>query len=87
MILIIPPFNALDDTEAVLDWFKIEPILSLIYASKTGRPSYPHGLAQTRFMGLAQNMTAYGIAAIAHNLRKGARFLTLYGLPNPNCAG
>ena len=42
-----------------------------------------YGLGRTRFMGLAKNMTAYGIAAIAHNLRKGARFLTLYGLPDP----
>jgi len=46
-----------------------------------------YGLARTRFMGLAKNMTAYGIAAIAHNLRKGAKFLTLYGLPDPNYAG
>ena len=33
-----PALHALDDTEAVLDWSKIEPILSSIYASKTGRP-------------------------------------------------
>lgn len=33
-------------------------------------------LARTRFMGLAKNMTAYGIAAIAHNLRKGTKFLS-----------
>ena len=46
-----------------------------------------YGLARTRFMGLAKNRTAYGIAAIAHNLRKGAKFLTLYGLPDPNYAG
>ena len=46
-----------------------------------------YGLARTRFMGLAKNMTAYGIAAIAHNLRKGAKFLTLYGLPDLNYAG
>ena len=46
-----------------------------------------YGLARTRFMGLAKNMTAYGIAAIAHNLRKGANFLTLYGLPDKNYAG
>ncbi|MBT5931271.1 MAG: transposase, partial [Rhodobacteraceae bacterium] len=45
------------------------------------------GLARTRFMGLAKNRTAYGIAAIAHNLRKGTKFLTLYGLPEPNYAG
>ena len=36
-----PALHALDDTEAVLDWSKIEPILSPIYAAKTGRPSYP----------------------------------------------
>ena len=29
-----------------------------------------YGLVQTRFMGLVKNMTAYGIAAIAHNLRQ-----------------
>jgi len=38
-------------------------------------------------MGLAKNMTADGIAAIAHNLRKDTKFLTLYGLPNPHYAG
>ena len=41
--------HALDDTEAVLDWSKIEPILSSIYAAKTGRPSYP---LLTLFRGL-----------------------------------
>ena len=46
-----------------------------------------YGLARTRFMGLAKNMTAYGIAAITHNIHKGAKFLTLYGLPDPNYAG
>ena len=30
-----------------------------------------YGLARTPFMELAKNMTAYGIAAIAHNLHKG----------------
>jgi len=46
-----------------------------------------YDLARTRPMGLEKNMTAYGIAAIAHNLRKVAKFLTLYGLPEPNYAG
>ena len=46
-----------------------------------------YGLARTPFIGLAKSMTAYGIAAIAHNLRKGAKFLTLYSLPDPNYAG
>ena len=44
------------------------------------------GLARTRFMELAKNRTAYGIAAIAHTIRKGANFLTLYSLPDPNYA-
>jgi len=44
-----PALHALDDTEAVLDWTKFEPILSIIYASKTGRPSYP---LLTLFRGL-----------------------------------
>ena len=40
-----------------------------------------YGLARTRFMGLAKNATVYGLAAMAANIRKGAKFLTLYGLP------
>lgn len=40
-----------------------------------------YGLARTRFMGLAKNTTFYGLAAIAANLSKGAKFLKLYGLP------
>ena len=42
-----------------------------------------YGLARTRFMGLAKNGTVYGIAAMAANIRKGAKFLALYGLPEP----
>ena len=36
-----PILRSLDDTEALLEWPKIEGLLSSIYASKTGRPSYP----------------------------------------------
>jgi IS5 family transposase len=32
---------SLDDTEVPLDWSQIEHLLSSIYSSKTGRPSYP----------------------------------------------
>jgi IS5 family transposase len=46
-----------------------------------------YGLARTRFMGLAKNATAYGIAAMALNIRKGANFLRLYGLPDPGYTG
>jgi len=40
-------------------------------------------LGRTRFLGLAKNSTFYGLAAIAANIRKGARFLGLYGIPTP----
>lgn len=46
-----------------------------------------YGLARTRFMGLAKNATVYGLAAIAANIRKGAKFLLLYGLPDPGYTG
>ena len=46
-----------------------------------------YGLARTRFIGLAKNISFYGIAAIAANIRKGAKFLMLYGLPEPTSIG
>jgi len=46
-----------------------------------------YNLARTRVMGLAKNMTFYGLAALAHNIQKGAKFLTLYGLPAPTPTG
>ena len=46
-----------------------------------------YGLARTRFMRLAKNVTAYGLAAMAHTIRKGAKFLMLYGLPDQSYAG
>ncbi|MDP0562369.1 MAG: transposase [Candidatus Endonucleobacter sp. (ex Gigantidas childressi)] len=36
-----PILRSLDDTEALLEWSEIEKSLSSIYASNTGRPSYP----------------------------------------------
>lgn len=46
-----------------------------------------YGLRRTRFMGLMMNAAHAGLAAIAHNLKKGARFYQLYGLPDPAIAG
>ncbi len=46
-----------------------------------------YGLARTRFMGLKKNLTFYGLAAIASNIKKAAKFLLLYGLPEPAAAG
>lgn len=36
-----PSLQGLEGAEAVLDWSKLEQIMAGIYASKTGRPSYP----------------------------------------------
>jgi len=33
--------QGLDGAKAALDWPKLEQIMARIYASKTGRPSYP----------------------------------------------
>ena len=46
-----------------------------------------YGLARTRLMGLAKNLTLFGLAAIAHNIAKGSKFLTLYGIPSPEPTG
>ncbi len=46
-----------------------------------------YGLARTRFMGLEKNIAFYAMAAMALNIRKGAKFLTLYGLPEREYAG
>ena len=46
-----------------------------------------YGLARTRLMGLPKNLTFYGLAAIAHNIAKGAKFLRLYGLPDTTATG
>jgi IS5 family transposase len=46
-----------------------------------------YGLARTRVMGLAKNTTFYGLAAMAANIRKGAKFLMLYGLPEIEITG
>ena len=42
-----------------------------------------YGLARTRFMGLDRSLTFYGLAAMASNIRKGDKFLTLYGIREP----
>jgi len=38
-------------------------------------------------MWLAKNPTLFGMAAIAHNIQKGAKFLRLYGLAEPPTTG
>ena len=45
------------------------------------------GLGRTRFPGLARNTTFHGLAAVAPDIRKGALFLRLHGLPRPAVEG
>ena len=46
-----------------------------------------YGLARTRYMGLDKNLTFYGLATLARNIRKGAKFLTLYDIREPSPTG
>jgi IS5 family transposase len=46
-----------------------------------------YGLMRTRLMGLAKNLPLFGLAAIAHNIQKGAKCMALYGLLEPAHSG
>ena len=46
-----------------------------------------YGLGRTRLMGLARNLTLFGLAAVAHNIQKGAKFLLLFGRKEPATMG
>lgn len=46
-----------------------------------------YGLARTRLLGLAKNLTFFGTAAIAHNIQKAAKFLAHYGVREPVLTG
>lgn len=46
-----------------------------------------YGLRRTRFMGLLMNACHAGIAAIAHNMKKGLRFYQRFGLRKAACTG
>jgi IS5 family transposase len=44
------------------------------------------GIKRTRFIGLDMNTTYAGLAAIAHNIKKGALFFARFGLRQESCA-
>lgn len=46
-----------------------------------------YGLRRTRYLGLTKNLSFFGIVAIAHNIKKAAKFLQLYGIPKHAIAG
>jgi transposase, IS5 family len=68
-----PALHALDATEAVLEWSKIEPILSSVYASQTGRPSYP---LLTLFRGLLLGVWYWLLGEINRQLEAKSIILT-----------
>ena len=46
-----------------------------------------YGLGRTRVLGLDKNLTFFGLAAIASNIRKAAKFHVLYGIREPILMG
>lgn len=51
--------------------------------------TYKHcyALSRIRLLGLAKNLTFYGFAAVAHNIRKSAKLLGLYSVLKPAPGG
>ena len=45
---------------------------------------FRYGVARTRLMGLTKNLALFGMVAIADNIAKCSKFLTLYGIPSPD---
>lgn len=68
------------------DWNKEVGVTRAIIEHQFAEYKERYGLRRTRFVGLAINATYAGLAAIAHNIKKGARFFNLYGLPQYHCA-
>ena len=62
--------QGLDGAEAILDWVKLEQIMAKIYASKTGRPSYPLlTLLRASFLGIWYRLSDAELAqSLFHDL-------------------
>ena len=69
-------------TEEDHQWNKEVAVTRAIIEHQFAEYKERYGLRRTRFLGLLMNACHAGLAAIAHNLKKGARFYRLYGLPN-----
>lgn len=74
-------------TQADHDWNEEVGVTRATIEHQFAEYKERYGLRRTRFMGLMMNAAHAGLAAIAHNLKKGARFYQLYGLPEPALAG
>lgn len=64
------------------DWNEEVGVTRAIIEHQFAEYKERYGLRRTRFLGLLMNACHAGLAAIAHNLKKGARFYQRYGLPN-----
>jgi IS5 family transposase len=59
-----PSFQGLDDTEAVMDWTRLEGLMGEIYTSTTGRPSYPFlTLFRSLLQGICYKLSDEQLAA------------------------
>lgn len=68
-------------TQADHDYNKEVGVARAIIEHQFAEYKERYGLRRTRFVGLLINTCHAGLAAIAHNMKKGARFYQLYGLP------
>lgn len=69
-------------TQADHDWNKEVGVTRAIIEHQFAEYKERYSLRRTRFVGLVINACNAGLAAIAHNMKKGMRFYQLYGLPN-----
>lgn len=67
-------------SEADHAWNKEVAVTRAIIEHQFAEYKERYGLRRTRFMGLLMNAAHAGLAAIAHNLKKGTRFYQLYGI-------
>lgn len=65
-----------------IDWNEEVGVTRAIIEHQFAEYKERYGLRRTRFLGLLMNACNAGLAAIAHNLKKGTRFYQLYGLLN-----
>ena len=67
-------------TQADKDYNKEVGVARAIIEHQFAEYKERYALRRTRFMGLVMNTCHMGLAAIAHNIKKGLRFYQLYGL-------
>lgn len=74
-------------TQEDRDWNEEVGVTRAIIEHQFAEYKERYGLRRTRFMGLLMNAAHAGLAAVAHNLKKGMRFYQLYGLPESVTTG